>query len=373
MSALAKFSIATLFLFAFTLAASASAQDATLGSIMEAHVKALGGKDAIAKVENFKSRSEVTMKSGFGGMNGTADEIVDLKEKRYYSDLDLGQFKKTEAMVGDSGWSKGTEGDLEMDANAIAFAKMSLGVSPLLSAHETAKGALKVKGVEKFNDKNCHVIAAGSNVDYFVDTKSSLLEGMKIANVGTLVLGDYNETDGVLFPKKRSLTIDAQGILIDYKFSYTKTNVEIDEALFGDLKGSEESAKPVYTAEQIIGFLDKDGDEKISKKEAALSPELAPAFAYVDTSKDGFIDTTEAQAMVDYTKKEQVAKKPATDGKTTAKQVIDSMDKDNDGKISKREASEELKPFFGDTDANGDGFIDDKEAQSLADFVNKNQ
>ena len=370
---LAKTSIATLLLFAFATAASINAQDAMLDSIVDAHVKAIGGQDAITKVRNFKSKADVTLKGGFGDMSGTAEEIADIEGKRYYSDLDLGQFKKTEAMVGDSGWSKGTEGDREMDAKAIAFAKMSLGVSPLLSAYETAKGALKVDGTKKFNDKNCHVIAAGSDVKYFVDVKSSLLEGMKIANVGTIVLGDYDPTDGVLFPKERTFTIDALGASVDYKFSSRKTNTKIDDELFGDLKDSKESAAPAYTAEQIINFLDKDGDEKVSKEEAQASPELAPAFAFVDTSKDGFIDLTEAQAMIEYTKKENSGKPAPKGEKLTAKSLIASMDKNKDGKISKSEANDELKPFFADVDANSDGFIDETEGKVVAEYANQNR
>ena len=45
------------------------------------------------------------------------------------------------------------------------------------------------------------------------------------------------------------------------------------------------------------------------------------------------------------------------------------MDENKDGKISKDEASEELKPFFGDYDSNSDGFIDLKEGQAIAKFV----
>jgi len=129
------------------------------------------------------------------------------------------------------------------------------------------------------------------------------------------------------------------GMKLVNDYTSTKINAEIDESLFG----KEEKAKtetmqdsPEYSAEQIIGFLDKDGDEKISKEEAKASPELSPAFAFVDTSKDGFIDMKEAEAMVEYMKKEKQANQPATGGKkTTAKEIIASMDKNKDGKISK--------------------------------------
>ncbi|MAV37965.1 MAG: hypothetical protein CMJ59_21205 [Planctomycetaceae bacterium] len=59
--------------------------------------------------------------------------------------------------------------------------------------------------------------------------------------------------------------------------------------------------------------------------------------------------------------------------KVTAKQILTSMDANRDGKISKDEASEGLKPFFDGLDANKDGVIDLKEAQVIADFSNNQQ
>ena len=66
--------------------------------------------------------------------------------------------------------------------------------------------------------------------------------------------------------------------------------------------------------------------------------------------------------------------KPAVpSGKVTAKQMIAFMDKNSDGKISKDEASDDLKNSFQYVDTNGDGVIDVKEAQIMADYVNNQQ
>ena len=359
--------------FLFTLS-PVFGQKTSLDDIIEAHVKALGGKEAVSKVDNVKRKAKVSLEGGFGSMNGTAEEIVDLKGKRYFSNLDLGQYKKIQAMTGDTGWFKGTDGDGEMNAQDIGFAKMNLGVSPLLSAYGTTKKFMKLKGTEKFGDTQCHVIAVGPNVEYLVDTKSSLLQGMKISDVGTISMSNYKEVEGVQFPAKRAFNIEAQGMTIEYEFTSIKINVEIDKSLFGDNAGSEESGsegstEPQYTAEQVITFLDKDGDKKISKKEAEASPELSPNFAYVDTSKDGFIDLAEAKAMIEYTKNQQSSQ--SSGDKMTARQLIATMDKNKDGKIGKDEADEELKPFFAEVDTNGDGFVDEKESQTIADFLNK--
>ncbi len=346
------------------------AQKLSLADIIDAHIKALGGKEAISKVDNVERKATVSLESGFGTMSGTVEEITDLNGKRYYNNLDLGQYKKTQAMAGGTGWFKGTDGDGELSDQDIAFAKMNLGVSPLLSAHETAKGLLKVKGIEEFGDKECHVVAVGSEVEYFVGTKSSLLEGLKISGVGTMSLSNYKETEGVQFPGKQTFNIKAQGITISYSFSSTTINTEIDDSLFGDLADSQESEVPEYTAEQIIGFMDKDDDEKISEDEAGGL--IKENFGAIDTNGDGFIDMNETDAMLIYSAQQKAKEKVKPKSKsvsTTSNQIIASMDRNKDGRIAKDEADEELKPFFSTYDTNKDNFIDEKEGQAIADFV----
>ena len=52
-------------------------------------------------------------------------------------------------------------------------------------------------------------------------------------------------------------------------------------------------------------------------------------------------------------------------GAMTAEQVVQAMDANGDGKITKDEASEDLNLFFDEIDANGDGGIDVQEAQVM--------
>ncbi len=67
------------------------------------------------------------------------------------------------------------------------------------------------------------------------------------------------------------------------------------------------------TAEQIVGYLDKNGDGKISMDEA--SAELKPYFEQFDANKDGVIDVKEAQVMADYVNSQQAGSKgPAPEG-----------------------------------------------------------
>jgi hypothetical protein len=54
----------------------------------------------------------------------------------------------------------------------------------------------------------------------------------------------------------------------------------------------------------------------------------------------------------------------------TAKQVMEMMDSDSDGKITMEEAPEQLKGAFSMVDTNADGAIDVNEAEAIANFMN---
>ena len=370
------FKLAFAALLVFTLVADPmSAQEASIETVMEAHIKALGGKKAIEKVQSFQRNSKAGGTAGAYPIDGKMEEVVDLKNKRFWSLMDLGAYTKQSVLSGESNWTEDTQqGKKEMPEQEAGLVKLNIGISPLLSVHSEYPQALTLGEEVKFNDKQCQeVLVHQAPIKFYVGTKSNLVEGIEIESLGSITYERYKAVEGVMFANRITTLMEPVGMKLVNDYTSTKFNAEIDESLFG----KEEKAKtetmqdsPEYSAEQIIGFLDKDGDEKISKEEAKASPELSPAFAFVDTSKDGFIDMKEAEAMVEYMKKEKQANQPAIGGKkTTAKEIIASMDENKDGKISKDEASEELKPFFSDYDSNSDGFIDLKEGQAIAKFV----
>ncbi|MCA3017295.1 MAG: EF-hand domain-containing protein [Rhodocyclaceae bacterium] len=99
---------------------------------------------------------------------------------------------------------------------------------------------------------------------------------------------------------------------------------------------------------QKLKVLDKDGDGKISRTEAAAVPRLAKRFDTIDTNKDGFITTDEMKVAR--------AKAVAV--------MFKRLDADNDGRISKTEADAKaprLAKHFTMMDANNDGYISQDE------------
>lgn len=136
--------------------------------------------------------------------------------------------------------------------------------------------------------------------------------------------------------------------------------------------GSVQSSNP----EEAVASMDKDGDGKITKEEAP--EDLVLFFGNYDTNDDKVIDKKEAKAIVAYlrrhgAKSKKATKKKQMGGKVTAQSIIDSLDKDGDGKISKEESPPELLSAFSYIDTNKDDVIDVKEAQEMADYQNQNQ
>jgi hypothetical protein len=74
--------------------------------------------------------------------------------------------------------------------------------------------------------------------------------------------------------------------------------------------------------------------------EQARVKKAPESYEEIDTNGDGFIDAKEAWGMAYYANSQQVQ------GLVTAEQIVAYLDKNGDGKISKDEASAELKPHF---------------------------
>ena len=140
---------------------------------------------------------------------------------------------------------------------------------------------------------------------------------------------------------------------------------ELAAAVGFQANSQQAGTKERKAAEKIVRSMDANRDGKISKDE--ISAVMKPYFEQIDTNGDGFIDAKEAWGMAYYANSQQVQ------GPITAEQIVGYLDKNGDGKISKDEASAELKPHFEQIDTNKDGVIDVKEAQVMADYVNSQQ
>ena len=96
---------------------------------------------------------------------------------------------------------------------------------------------------------------------------------------------------------------------------------------YANNQGAEQAAGKM-TAEQMMTFMDSNGDGRITRDEAPA--ELKAGFDFFDQNKDGGIDINEAQILVDYDDNQAA-------GKMTAEQMMTFMDSNSDGRITRDE------------------------------------
>jgi hypothetical protein len=135
---------------AFMSASVARAED-----IIDAHIRAIGGAEAIARIKTIHRSGTLSGKSGYGPLSGTVEEIVDLSENRGYTSMEMPGYSRKTGWSSESGWVSDTQaGVTDMPAAEVANAKSTAGPSPLAAIHRTnGAAALKEGGEKEFNGK----------------------------------------------------------------------------------------------------------------------------------------------------------------------------------------------------------------------------
>ena len=119
--------------------------------------------------------------------------------------------------------------------------------------------------------------------------------------------------------------------------------------------------------EQIFKMLDTNKDGRISKTEAekAKRKMLARNFDLIDINKDGFIEKEELENLSNMVES-------ARAGMPNPELIINFIDTDKDGMISKTEASKAKKGRLAENfdliDQNKNGFIDMEELRSFSNY-----
>ena len=160
-----------------------SAQDKpSAESIIDAHIRAVGGAEAIARIKTIHRTGTISGQSSFGPLSGTVEEIFDLSKNRGYTSMELTGYSRKTGWTGDSGWVSDTQaGVTEMPADEAAFANYIGGPSPLAAIHaDQGFAALKEVGEKEFNGKKCAVVSVDETIEFFVNQETNLLEGMTI-------------------------------------------------------------------------------------------------------------------------------------------------------------------------------------------------
>ncbi|OAV44371.1 insulinase family protein [Lewinella sp. 4G2] len=214
------------------MAAMAAPTDVSPKDVIMKYVDAIGGKDALAKVNNYAMVMEATIQ----GMT--------MKQTMYKEGGQL--FSSQTEMMGqvaaDQRYNNGKammmqQGQMMPESDEITNAMAEQAALFPIAEFLNTPDILEVSGMEKINGKDVIVISAkkasGTSQHYF-DVES----GLQVRYVqpqgpvtATFELSDYREVGGVMFPYSMEMTGVAP-FPIEMKVTDAKVNTDIDQSLF---------------------------------------------------------------------------------------------------------------------------------------------
>jgi Ca2+-binding EF-hand superfamily protein len=347
------------------MAAPGVASAASVSEVVAKYIDATGGREA-----------QETIKSAIIRLNLTIPELgMQMETTAYYKD---GDFKSVMGIpnMGDLiqgitdgvAWQMSMEGNKILEGHAAAYLRQANSINPLLNWQETYVSA-EILGEEGGATIIKFLSDSGNADTYHFDNESGLITKQKGTGPDggaiTRIFIEYKKVGAIALPHTGS--VETAHANMNVSVASVELNAEIDDATFElpqEIRAQlPEEPSAGFTAEQLMAFLDTNGDGKIAKEEVET---LKTSFDGLDKNADGEIDAGEANPP----RKEQTPSPQQATGGVTAEQLLAFIDTNSDGKITMEEAPEDLKAGFSYFDINGDGGIDVKEAQALADLHN---
>lgn len=229
-------------------AGSAFAQ--TADEVVEKHLAALGGRDALNKLTSRKATGTVTVTTPNGDLSGPFESFAKKPNKsRVHISLDLsalgaaGTMDLDQRFDGTNGFILNSmSGNTDMPAAQAANVRNNLFPSSLLTYKETGV-KLELQPKEDVAGKKAIVLLStprsGSPVKMYFDPDTYLLmksvTTVTSAEMGSLEqtseFSDYRTVDGVKVPFHLVNSNAAQTVTI--KLTTVEHNVAIDDAMFG--------------------------------------------------------------------------------------------------------------------------------------------
>lgn len=205
--------------------------DVTAKSVLEGHIKAIGGMDKAKAVKTsmFKGSMQIP------GVPAPAEVTIKYGQGKFLQDVNIpgmGSVMKTKATNGKaSSAQRGMVNEMEGDDLALTLATSY----PIVEFSLLNQSNVKLEGIENYNEKEAYKISFGK-MSYFYDVKDKLCLGYSIAeevngqvfNI-TTKFSDYKEVNGVKMPHKWTQFV---GQDVDINFSEVKINEGVTDADF---------------------------------------------------------------------------------------------------------------------------------------------
>lgn len=238
-------SAAPLMMLACVLGASSVAQGQTAEEIVAANIKASGGEQAIARIDNLTNKGRVTVESPlFGKLEGTI-EAVRVPGRGYYEHVVLGPIEQTKGWDGTRGWELGPNGLRTLEGFEIDVMKVQSFVNPFIAQRTLAPAGLRIERLDdaQVGGRPQYVLivttADGPSATMFIDRETKLVTRstmtVSIPNVGEASImtdvGGYKPVAGVMM--STTMTQVAEGIATtNVAVDDTSVNTAVDAKIF---------------------------------------------------------------------------------------------------------------------------------------------
>ena len=231
-------------LLAAVLVSPVWAVEIPLDVLLERHVEALGGRNAIESIRTIVSTGEIDMVST--GMKGTIRSIT-LTPCLSYTEARLGLFNVKQGFDGERSWMVGPNGMLQImrdeDSRKNQITTCLLESFGYIS--QAGDSSMEYSGTADVDSSECHVLDLNPGGGYpcriYIDSSSWLIMLMEIETMtGTVEqrFYDYRESNGVLMPFRTFITQKATGQALEIRTLTMEINSDVDPAVFlppGDL------------------------------------------------------------------------------------------------------------------------------------------
>lgn len=227
----------------------AAAQTLTPDELIEKHLTAIGGREALARLTTRKATGTISVSTPMGDLSGPLEMTAKAPNKmRAEMRIDLtavggpGEMVMTQMFDGTAGWSLNSlQGDTPLSGDQLESARHNHFPSPLLK-YKDLGAAVAVQPNEQIEGKDAYVLLltpkTGPAERLFFDAASFLLvrttSTLDTPQLGTVEqvsdLSDYRTVDGVKVAFLMKQQAGGQNIVL--AFTKVEHNVALDDASF---------------------------------------------------------------------------------------------------------------------------------------------
>lgn len=198
----------------------------TATSVIENYINAIGGKEALEAVDSYAMLAEAEMQ----GMKLEL-EMKKTSKEQYMQDVRMmGNSMQKQVIDGDKGYMMAQGQRKDLNDEEIKALKEESAAFPELNY--LIAGDISLEGIENVGDKKAYKLKITDEKTVFYDVESGLklqevnvqeMQGQTVQQ--NMMLSDYKEVFGILFPFKLSQTMGPQ------KFDFIVKEIKVNEGV----------------------------------------------------------------------------------------------------------------------------------------------